>query len=80
MESVILSSPFLMILYGVALLLSIIGIRKKGSIFASLSIIICLLTTGYILLKGATLHEAVVILLLFLAVNLNSFKDKGENK
>jgi len=79
MESIILSSPLLAVLYAIALIFSIAGLKKpSGAILPSVSIVICLLTTGYAILKGASIFEIAIVLLVFLAVNLLIFTRKGE--
>lgn len=79
MESVILTTPLLVVLYAVALIFGLIGLKKQaGMVAPSLSVILCLLTSGYALLKGASLFEVAIVLLVFLAVNLLIFMRKGE--
>ena len=80
MESVILSSPLLAVLYAIALIVSVYGLKNpKGTLLPSISIIICLLTSGYAILKGASIFEIVTILLIFLAVNLLIFaREEGD--
>lgn len=81
MESVIFSSPFLIVLYCVALFFSIVGLKNKtGVILSSVSVALCLLTTGYALFKGATLLETAIVLLIFLIINLIGFGEEGKNK
>ncbi len=82
MESVILSSPFLCVLYGLALLLGLIGLRKKkGMVLSFLSVVLCLSTTFYALIRGATFQEVAIVLLIFLSVNLITiFIERGSKQ
>ena len=82
-ESVIFNSPLLLICYGTALLLCVFEIKKRisGYVLPILSALVCLLTTAYALLKGATLYETSTIILIFLIVNLSVYSKNGrENK
>lgn len=79
MESVILSTPILTVLFALSLFLAVIGLKNKAGWFLpTASTVICLAASGYALLKGASLFEVATALLLFLAVNLLILKLRGE--
>lgn len=82
MESVIFSSPLLLILYGVAIFFCIFDLIKRASgyIFPVISAIIFVGTTVYAFLLGAGYVEVGVVVLIFLALNLGAmFVHKGED-
>lgn len=78
MENIILTTPILIILYGIELFLGIISLnRPTGMILSSISIVLCILTSGYAFLKGASIYEVCIVLLIFLIVNLTIFTKGG---
>lgn len=82
-ESIIFNDTLLLVGYGIALLFCLLGIkgREWGRIFSILSVCICMLTTTYALLLGASLYEVGTMLLLFLIMHLSSYGKNGrENK
>ena len=79
MDSVIFNTPLLVILYSFALLFAVIGLKRPlSAVLPFVSIVISLLTTGYAILLGATLFEVALVLLVFLAVNLTVFMQRGK--
>lgn len=82
MESVIFSSPLLLVLYGVAILMCIFDLIKRdsGYIFPMLSAAIFVGTTIYALLLGAGYAEISIVILVFLALNLSVFFVHREGK
>ena len=74
--SVILNSPIMLILYGIALALCLFDIRKKtGFLLPFLSALIVVGTSAYALLSGAGLFETASVIAVFLLLNLPK---KGE--
>lgn len=75
MDSVILSSPLLLVLYDVAMLICIFDLIKRvtGYIFPILSAVIFVATTVYAILLGAGYVEVSIVVLIFLALNLGVF-------
>lgn len=80
-ESIILNDPLLLIGYGIALVLCVLGIKAKvwGYVFPIVSIIFCVLTNTYGLLKGASLYEIGAVLLVFLFVNMSAYHKDGRD-
>ena len=69
--SVILSSPLLLILYGIALGLSVYDmIKKTGFLLPVLSALLVVSVSAYALLHGAGLFEIAAAATLFLVVQL----------
>lgn len=79
-ESVIFNSPLIVVCYGIALALSLIGLIYKdmGRVLAVVSAIAVVGTTVYALLLGAALSEAAIIIIIFLLIELAGVK--GDNK
>ena len=74
-ESVILSSPLLLILYGLALAVNLFDIVKKTGFFLPvLSAFLTVGTTAYALILGAEPGEAATVLMVFLLLNLRYVK------
>ena len=75
MESIILNSPLLLLLYGAAILMCIFDFIKRnlGYIFPMLSAVIFVGATIYALLLGAGYVEISNVILIFLALNLSLF-------
>lgn len=82
MESVILGSPVLLILYGLALLLCIFDLirRASGYLFPILSALIFVGATVYAFLLGAGYEELGLVTLIFLALNIGDFVRTGGKK
>lgn len=82
MESVILNSPIILIGYGLALFFCIFDIvkRSSGYVFPLISVFICLGTTIYALICGATMYEVGSVIILFLVLNLSAFKGNKRDK
>ncbi len=82
MESVILSSPILLVLYILSLLLSLYDVVRKtsGYVFPLLSALVFTGTTAYALILGAGFEETGLVVLIFLAVNLGAFAKTGGKK
>ena len=68
MESVIITTPILLIGYGAALILGVIEIFKPA-----LSAAFFIASTVYAVLLGATYEEIMIVILLFLFVNIITF-------
>ena len=71
-DSVILNSPIILILYGVALVILIVGLiwRKTGFIMPVLSAALAVCASAYAVISGAALFEVATVIMIFLAVNL----------
>lgn len=82
MKSVILGSPVLLILYGLALLLCIFDLirRASGYLFPILSALIFVGATVYAFLLGAGYEELGLVTLIFLALNIGDFVRTGGKK
>lgn len=72
MESVILSSPLALFLYGIALFLNLFDrhYRMTKGALTLLSCAVCVGATAYAILIGATLWECATVLLIFLLINM----------
>ncbi len=72
MDSVILSSPLALLLYGAALFLCLFDRQYQASkgLFTILSAILSLAATAYSLILGAGLWEGATVLLIFLLLNM----------
>ena len=72
MESVILSSPLAMVLYGIALFLNLYDLRYRMTrgVMTILSCALCLIATVYGVCIGAGLWECATVLLVFLLLNM----------
>lgn len=72
MESVILSSPLAVFLYGIALFLNLFDRHYKMTkgVLTLVSCAICVGATVYAILIGASLWECATVLLAFLLLNM----------
>lgn len=72
MESMILSSPLTLFLYGIALALNLFDrkFRTTKGILTLISCVVAILTTGHALTIGAGLWECATVLLVFLLLNM----------
>lgn len=72
MESVILSSPLALFLYGAALFLNLFDHRYRMTkgVMTVISCGICVAATVYAIVIGATLWECATVLLVFLLINM----------
>lgn len=72
MESIILSSPLAIFLYGIALFLNRFDrhYRMTGGLLTVLSCAICVGATAYAILIGASLWECATVMLIFLLLNM----------
>lgn len=72
MESVILSSPLAVFLYGIALFLNLFDrhYRMTKGWLTILSCAVCVGATVYAILMGASLWECAMVLLGFLLINM----------
>ena len=78
-ESVIFNSSLILMLYGLALAIDLIGLIKKTGLFLPvLSGFIVVGTTAYALLNGAGLYEAAFVILIFLLINLRTARGTEE--
>ncbi|MCI9031728.1 MAG: hypothetical protein HFK09_04310 [Clostridia bacterium] len=82
MESVILTTPVLLLLYAAALALIVFDRVKKASgyIFTALSAAVFCAASAYALLSGARLEEIGTATLVFLVVYLSAFYRQGDEK
>lgn len=71
-ESVILSLPLALVLYGAALFFCLFERRYKATrgVFTLVSAAIAILATGYCILMGAALWDAAAALTVFLLLNM----------
>ena len=72
MESVILSSPMAMFLYGIALFLNLFDrhYRMTKGVLTFVSCVVCIGATLYAILIGTSLWECATVLLIFLLLNM----------
>jgi len=70
MESVILSSPLIAVLYLVSLVLSGYGAVKQSFAVTAAAMLLFVGNTAYALICGATLYETGTVAVLFFAVQL----------
>lgn len=72
MESMILSSPLAVFLYGIALFLNLFDrhYRMTRGVMTLLSCTLCVGATVYAVLIGADLWECATVLLVFLLLNM----------
>ena len=72
MESIILSSPLVIFLYGIALFLNLFDrhYRMTKGVLTVASCAICVGATAYAILIGASLWECATVLLIFLLLNM----------
>lgn len=72
MESVILQQPLALTLYGAALFFRIFDMVYKATKgrMTLISTALCIGTTAYALIMGASLWEAATVLLVFLLLNM----------
>jgi len=82
MESFILTTPILLVLYILSLLLCIYDVVRKtsGYVFPLLSALIFTGTTAYALILGAGFEETGLVVLIFLSVNLGVLAKTGGKK
>jgi len=75
-ESVILNSPILLLLFGIALCLCLFDKRHCGTrgIFTWVSAGLAIASCAYALILGAGAGEVLTVLLLFLCLNLEGWK------
>lgn len=79
MESVILSTPLLLVGFGLALALCAFGfVKRTGYVIPIVSGVIFTATFTYALLLGATMREVLIVTLVFLAVNMTAFAKGGK--
>lgn len=78
MESVILTTPVLLLGYIAALVLGGFALIKKAHVAVSvISVLIFIATTAYALLLGANLYETGAVATVFFLVNLIPLWKKG---
>ena len=78
-EIVILNSPLLLLLYGLALAVNIFDLVKKtGGILPVLSACLVVGTSAYALLLGAGFYEVATVILAFLLLNLFRIRREEE--
>ena len=72
MDSVILSSPLVLVLYGVALFLNLFDRHYKVTrgVMTIISCAVCVWATAYAMIIGASLWECATVLLVFLLLNM----------
>ena len=72
MDSVILTLPLAMMLYGAALMLCLFDRTRKatGGWFTLLSTAVAVVSTVYSLLMGAPLTECATVLMIFMLLNM----------
>lgn len=77
---IIFSNPLILLGYGAALLIGIYGMWKQigGFWLPLLSVVCCVLTTTYALVKGASLYEVGLMMIVFVLVNMSVYQ-KDEN-
>lgn len=78
MESVIFTSPFLLILYGIALGLCLFELFTKttGYVLPLLSCAIVIGTSIYAIILGANLLEVCIVFVVFILLNLAGMRRK----
>ena len=79
-ESMILSSPLILCLYGVALAMCAVGLFiKRSAVLLFVSALIAAGTSVYALLSGASYYETAAAVGVFLLLNLAGNGSKKEN-
>ncbi|MBQ7226814.1 MAG: hypothetical protein IJX05_00255 [Clostridia bacterium] len=75
-NSVILNSPIILVLLGVAVLLSVFNAvkRPKTFIIALIALVLVVVAITYAIIMKASLQEVIIVLLLFVVLNLFGFK------
>lgn len=78
-EIIILNSPLLLLLYGLALALNLFDLVKKtGMVLPVLSACLVVGTSAYALLLGAGLYEVATVIIAFLLLNLFRIRREEE--
>lgn len=78
-ESVIFSSPILLILYGVALVITLFERRKRtGAVLPWVAAILVMGTSGLAVVMGASLLETAAVIVVFIIVHLIRPKEGNE--
>ena len=76
-ESVIIHTPLLLILYGLALALNLFDLVKRtGFLLPVLSAFIAVGASALALLYGASLYETGTVLLIFILINLKPLREE----
>lgn len=76
-ESVIFGSPILMVLYGLALAVTIFEkVKRTGAVLPWIAAIIVMVTSGLAIVMGASLQETAAVIVLFIIVNLMKLKEE----
>ena len=75
-ESVILTTPLLWLLYGIALTLCLYdkSQRATGGIFTAVSAVLTIVACAVSLILGAGMSEVITVLLVFLLLGLEGWK------
>ena len=77
-ESVILNSPILIALYGIALAVTVFAkIKKAGAFWAWAAAIIVMGTSALALVFGAGLVETATVIVIFIIINIIRPKEGG---
>lgn len=80
-ESVILATPALIVMFGIALALSVAGLlMRTGYVLPLVSAAISVAAVTYSLLLGAGMQEVLIVVLVFFAVHLISFTKGRKDK
>lgn len=81
-ESVIFSSPVVLLLFGAAILLNIFGIKSRSykAIVPLISAAICIAALIYAFFAGAETEELIVLLLAFTVTCLYPYVSGGGNQ
>ncbi len=80
MEGIIFQSPYILGGFVLALVLLIFELKTEstGFILPVISLAISIAVTVYSILCGATLQEITIILMVFVIINITTFKRNGE--
>ena len=75
-ESIILSTPLLWLLFGLALILCLYdkSQRATNGLFTAASAVVCVIACAIALILGAGIGEVVTVLLVFLLLGMEGWK------
>ncbi len=79
MEGILFQSPFILGGFVLAIVLLLFELRTQstGYILPALSVLLTVADIVYGILRGVTLQEVAVILMVFIVINLTAYKAKG---
>ncbi len=80
MEGVLFQSPFILGGFVLAIVLMVFELRTKstGYVLPAISVMLTVADIVYGVLRGVTLQEIAIVLMVFIIINLTAFKFNGE--